>query len=93
MNIIEDVSYSSKDVNGNEYIIVAKKGEIDASDSNVIFLTKVNATIKLVDGDLVLISSDYGRYNTNNFDTIFSKSVIINYLENKIVGEYLDFSI
>ena len=91
LNIIEDESYSSKDVNGNEYIIVAKKGEIDASDSNVIFLTKVNATIKLVDGDLVLISSDYGRYNTNNFDTIFSKSVIINYLENKIVGEYLDF--
>ena len=45
LNIIEDVSYSSKDVNGNEYIIVAKKGEIDASDSNVIFLTKVNYNI------------------------------------------------
>ena len=93
LNIIENVSYSSKDVNGNEYIIIAKKGEIDASDSNVIFLTKVDATIKLVDGNLVLISSDYGKYNTNNFDTIFSKNVIINYLENEIVGEYLDFSI
>ena len=93
LNIIEDVSYSSKDVNGNEYIIVAKKGEIDASDSNVIFLTKVDATIKLVDGNLVLISSDYGKYNTNNFDTIFSKNVIINYLDNEIIGEYLDFSI
>ena len=93
LNIIENVSYSSKDVNGNEYIIIAKKGEIDASDSNVIFLTKVDATIKLVDGNLVLISSDYGKYNTNNFDTIFSKNVIINYLENKIIGEYLDFSI
>ena len=31
--------------------------------------------------------------STNNFDTIFSKSVIINYLENKIVGEYLDFNL
>ena len=40
-----------------------------------------------------MISSDYGKYNTNNFDTIFSKNVIINYLENKIIGEYLDFSI
>ena len=40
-----------------------------------------------------MISSDFGKYNTNNFDTIFSKNVIINYLENKIVGEYLDFSI
>ncbi len=93
LNIIENVSYSSKDVNGNEYIIIAKKGEIDASDSNVIFLTKVNATIKLVDGDSVLISSNFGKYNTNNFDTIFSKNVIINYLENEIIGEYLDFSI
>ena len=93
LNIIENVNYSSKDVNGNEYTIIAKKGEIDASDSNVIFLTKVDATIKLVDGNLVLISSDYGKYNTNNFDTIFSKNVIINYLENEIVGEYLDFSI
>ena len=56
-------------------------------------MTKVDAKIKLVDGNLVLISSDYGKYNTNNFDTIFSKNVIINYLENEIVGEYLDFSI
>ena len=56
-------------------------------------MTKVDAKIKLIDGNLVLISSDYGKYNTNNFDTIFSKNVIINYLENKIIGEYLDFSI
>ena len=93
LNIIENVNYSSKDINGNEYIIVAKKGEIDASNSSVIYLTKVDATIKLVDGDLVMITSNFGKYNTNNFDTIFSKNVIINYLENKIVGEYLDFSI
>ena len=93
LNIIENVNYSSKDINGNEYTIVAKKGEIDASNSNVIYLTKVDAKIKLVEGDLVLITSDFGKYNTNNFDTIFSKNVIINYLENKIIGEYLDFSI
>ena len=93
LNIIENVNYSSKDINGNEYNIVAKKGEIDTSNSNVIYLTEVDAKIKLVDGDLVLITSDFGKYNTNNFDTIFSKNVIINYLENKIIGEYLDFSI
>ena len=46
-----------------------------------------------MDGDLVLITSDFGKYNTNNFDTIFSKNVIINYLDNKITGEYLDFSL
>ena len=29
----------------------------------------------------------------NIFDTIFSKNVIVEYLENKITGEYLDFSL
>ena len=92
LNIIENVSYSSKDVKGNEYIIEANKGEVDLVNSNIIFLTQVNAIIKLYDGDLVLIDSDFGKYNINNFDTIFSKNVIINYLENKITGDYLDFS-
>ena len=92
LNIIENVSYSSKDVKGNEYIIEANKGEVDLVNSNIIFLTQVNAIIKLYDGNLVLIDSDFGKYNINNFDTIFYKNVIINYLENKITGEYLDFS-
>ena len=38
------------------------------------------------------ISSDFGKYNINNYDTIFSKNVIITYLDNKITGDYLDFS-
>ena len=42
-NIILDVNYSSVDMNGNEYIINAEKGEIDFNDSNVIYLTNVNA--------------------------------------------------
>ena len=92
-NIIKDVNYVTKDADGNEYIINSLQGEIDYSDSNVIYLTKVNALIKLKDSDNVTISSDYGKYNSDNFDTIFSKNVIIKYLENKILGEYLDFSI
>ena len=36
-NIIKDVSYTSKDNDGNEYIINASQGEIDYSDSNIIY--------------------------------------------------------
>jgi lipopolysaccharide assembly outer membrane protein LptD (OstA) len=93
LNVIRDVSYTSKDIRGNEYLINAKIGEIDASDSNIIFLNEVDASIKLVDGEYVYINSDFGKYNTNNFDTIFSKNVLIKYLDNKITGDYLDFSI
>ena len=92
-NIIEDVEYNTKDLDGNEYIIRAKQGEIEFSNSNIIFLTKVNAIIKLIDSEQITIVSDYGKYNSENFDTIFSKNIIINYLDNKINGEYLDFSL
>ena len=92
-NIILDVNYSSVDMNGNEYIINAEKGEIDFNDSNVIYLTNVNAIIKPKMKDLVKVKSKFGKYNINNFDTIFSKNVIIEYVDNKITGEYLDFSI
>ena len=92
-NIIEDVEYSTKDNNGNDYFITAKKGEIDFSNPNIIFLTEVYALIKLNNSEKVTILSDFGKYNSDNYDTIFSKNVIINYLNNKITGEYLDFSL
>ena len=92
-NIMEDVSYSSKDAKGNEYIVNASQGEIDYDRPNIIYLTDVRAFIKLTNSNDVTITSDFGKYNTNNFDTIFSKNVEINYLDNRITGEYLDFSI
>ena len=92
-NKIKGVKYSTKDVDGNEYIITATEGEIDYSNTNIIYLTDIKAIIKLIDSDDVSITSDYGKYNSGNFDTIFSKNVIINYLNNKITGEYLDFSL
>ena len=91
-NIIKDVEYSTKDKDGNEYIIKAEEGEIDLSNSNIIFLTKVYALIKLIDSEDVTIISDFGKYNSKNNDTIFSKNIKINYMDNKITGEYLDFS-
>ena len=36
-NIIKDVNYTSKDINGNTYIIDASEGEIDLSNNSVIF--------------------------------------------------------
>ena len=92
-NIIIGVNYVSKDLNGNEYIIKAAQGEIDLEDSNIIFLTDVSAIVKLKDKNDINISSDFGKYNINNNNTIFSKNVIITYLDNKITSDYGDFSL
>ena len=92
-NIIKDVEYSTKDKDGNEYLIKAEEGEIDFSNSNIIFLKNVHAIISLADSEEITILSDFGKYNSENYDTIFSKNVKINYLDNKVTGEYLDFSL
>ncbi len=92
-NIIEEVSYTAKDSKGNEYFLKASEGTIDQNESNFIFLKSVKAIINLKNYKLIEISSDFGKYNINNYDTIFSKNVSIIYLDNKITGEYLDFSL
>ena len=92
-NIIENVNYSSKDAKGNEYKVKSLKGEIDYSDPDTIYLTNVEALIKLTNGNNIKIRSDFGKYNTINFNTIFSKNVIMKYLDNTITSDYLDFSL
>jgi len=91
-NIINDVYYLSKDKKGNQYIVSASEGKIDFNQSNIVFLENVKALIKLNNSKDIEINSSYGKYNTVNFDTIFSKDVVINFAENKIKGEYLDLS-
>ena len=92
-NIVKDIRYSSKDLKGNEYIIIAKEGEIDLNNSDIIFLKDVTAYIKLIkNNEFIKIVSNYGKYNTINYDTIFSKKVQIDYIDNTITGDYLDFS-
>jgi len=91
-NIIKDVNYTSKDQKGNEFMLKADQGETDPSDDNIIFLKNVRAVIKIKDKNDVNISSDYGKYNINNYETIFSKNVIITYIDHKINSNYADFS-
>ena len=92
-NIIRDVNYTSTDNKGNQYIINAEIGEIDLSNADIIYLTNVKALIKLIDNDNVIITSNYGKYNIITYDTIFTNNVTVKYIDNKITGEYLDFSI
>ena len=92
-NIIKDIKYSSKDLKGNEYIILADEGEIDLDNSDIIFLKNVKAFINLIEEkETITVVSDFGKYNTINYDTIFSQNVKIQYQDNTITGDYLDFS-
>jgi len=92
-NIIKDVEYKSRDSSGYEYTLKSSEGIIDQNNSNIIYLTSIKASIELKDYNSINISSKFGKYNIDNFDTIFSKNVIIEYKDNIIKGEYLEFSL
>ncbi len=92
-NLIKDIKYSSKDLKGNEYTITADEGEIDINNTNIIFLKNVIAYIRLIkNNEIIKISSNFGKYNTISYDTIFSKKVNVDYINNSLTGDYLDFS-
>ena len=89
---IDDINYISADAKGNKYQITAKQAEIKVENSDVMFLRDVVAFIYIKDSDTVKITSNFGKYNSKNYDTIFSENVIVIYPGHKITGKYLDFS-
>ncbi|MDA7466038.1 LPS export ABC transporter periplasmic protein LptC [Candidatus Pelagibacter bacterium] len=89
---INDINYVSTDVRGNKYQITAKLAEIKIENPDLMFLSDVVAFVFIKNKDTVKITSNFGKYNTNNYDTIFSENVIVIYPGHKVTGEYLDFS-
>ena len=89
---IDNVNYISSDSRGNRYQITAEQAEIKIEDPDVMLLENVVAYIFNKDYDTAMITSNFGVYNSKNYDTIFSENVIIIYPGHKITGEYLDLS-
>ena len=91
-NYIKTINYTSSDAEGNRYQITANQAEIDINNPDIMFLKDIVAFIFIQNSDTIKIISDFGKYNSKNYDTIFSKNVIILYTNHKMTGEYLDFS-
>ena len=91
-SLIEDLKYLSTDKDGNEYKIEAKKGNIDKNNPDIIFLENVKAIILLQNSENILIKSNYAKYNTKSFDTLFSNSVSVDYGNHILKSGFLDLS-
>ena len=89
---IDNIDYVSSDAKGNKYRMTAEQAEIKIANPDVMLLKNVIAYIFIKDSNTVKITSNFGKYNSKNYDTIFSKNVIVIYPGHKITGEYLDFS-
>ena len=91
-SLIEDLKYLSTDKEGNEYKIEAKKGNIDKNNPDIIYLENVEAIVLMQNSELISIKSNYAKYNTKSFDTLFNDSVSVDYGEHFLKSEFLDLS-
>ena len=90
-NYLENVNYTSE-IGENKYEIIADRAKIKIDEPDIMFLENVAAFITLKNSDIIKVTSDFGKYNSKNYDTIFSKNVIATYPDHKVTGEILDFS-
>jgi hypothetical protein len=90
-NYLENINYISE-IGENKYEITANRAKIKIDEPDIMFLENVTAFITLKNSNKIKVTSDFGKYNSKNYDTIFSKNVIATYPDHKITGELLDFS-
>tara|TARA_B100000475_G_C14962328_1_gene300440 strand:+ start:350 stop:940 length:591 start_codon:yes stop_codon:yes gene_type:complete len=89
-SIIKNIKYTSADSEGNKYEIIAKLGEVDLNNQEIINMQNVKAIIALKDSQIIKINSDFAKYNTKNYDTQFSENVLMTYDEHIIRSQNLD---
>jgi uncharacterized ubiquitin-like protein YukD len=90
-NYLENIIYISE-ISENKYEITAIRAKIKVDEPDIMFLEDVAGFITLKNSNTIKVTSDFGKYNSKNYDTIFSKNVIATYPNHKITGELLDFS-
>ena len=91
-NLIENLKYLSTDKEGNEYKIEAKKGNIDKDNPDIIYLENVVPIILLKNSEYISIKSNFAKYNSKNFDTLFNDAVSVDYEDHLLTGNFLDLS-
>ena len=92
-NLIKNLSYFSKDNLGTEYIIESKYSELNLDNVDIISMENVSAKIIMVNSEPIYVTSNFAKYNNENYETTFTDNVLIVYLDNKIRCEKFHISI
>ena len=90
-NIIENIKYTSNNIRGDIFEILADYGESNLEDPDQMFLTKVTGNIIFKDNSNIKLISDKANFNTKSFETTFLGNVKISRLDEVNTGEQLYF--
>ena len=90
-NTFVDVEYSGLDRNGNRFIITSKYANFETDRSNIIAMEEVLCIFYFKDQTSMTVQSSYGIYNNVTDDMEFTENVKMNYLENVLFAEKVNF--
>ena len=90
-NEIINLTYEKVDINGNKYLIKAKKGILDNNRPNIVKMNIVEASLVYLNNERLIISSEEAIFNKVNFKTIFSNNVKLTYQEQTLESDNLEF--
>jgi len=88
-NEIINLTYEKFDINGNKYVIQAKKGLLDSSTNrtNIIYMDEVEASLTYLNNDKLNIYSKEAIFDRESFKTTFSNNVKLIYQEQTLESD------
>jgi len=89
-NTLKDVEYLSIDKKGNKFKLLASSAKSNKNDNSFLDLNNVRGVITSEIRDPIYIVSDFGQYDTTNFNSKFYQNVVVNYMEKQIICENFD---
>ena len=91
-NIIKNLKYEVKLADQNKYIITSELSEITEKNGPEIVIMKIATAVFLDKKNIPLkVTSDIAEYNNETHKTNFSQNVRIEYLNNIILADKMDF--
>ncbi len=92
-NLTKEIEYITSNKNGDRFKILAKYGETNIKNSDILDLKQVNGEILSSERSTIFLSSDLANYNYTNQNSKFYNNVIIEYDNIIITCDKLDLNI
>ena len=92
-NLTKEIEYITSNKNGDIFKILAKNGQTNIDNTNILDLNDVDGIISSIRRSKIYIKSDHAKYNYNNQNSEFYSNVEIKYDDKIITCDNLDLQI
>tara|TARA_B100000780_G_scaffold213072_1_gene152672 strand:- start:2418 stop:2996 length:579 start_codon:yes stop_codon:yes gene_type:complete len=90
-NLVHNIQYISKDKNGNSYTLESELGKLNDDQPELVLMSGVKAIIEVSNSEQIVVYSNNAKYNKLTNNTNFYTDVIIEFNNQYINSDYLDF--